>query len=88
MFNRGIALAATAALALAGAAAGPSISTYGYSDPSPRPSRQRKPLSARKLKRLRRYHARGSTKKTGAFRYKGSKRAKRATRLGGNPARH
>lgn len=81
MFARGIALAATAALAMAGSAR-PDISTYGYSEPLQRPRRPRK------LKRLRRIHARGSTKKCGAFRYKGSKRAKRASRRGGNPAAH
>lgn len=83
MFTRGLAMAAAAGLALAGAAAAPSISTYGYSEPV-RPRR----MPRRKLKALRRYHARGSTKKTGAFRYKGSKRAKNASRRGGNPAAH
>jgi hypothetical protein len=87
MFNRGIALGAAAALALAGSMAAPAPAAYYHREPEPRPRTSRKPLSGRKLKRLRRYHARGSTKKTGAFRYKGSKRAKRATRLGGNPAR-
>ena len=85
MFTRGLAMAAAAGLALAGAAAGPSISTYGYSEPT---NYRPKPRPRRKLKALRRYHARGSTKKTGAFRYKGSNRAKRASRLGGNPAAH
>jgi hypothetical protein len=85
MFNRGIALGAAAALALAGSMAAPA---HAYTEekrmePAFRPRRP-----GRKLKKLRRYHARGSTKKCGAFRYKGSKRAKRATKRGGNPARH
>jgi hypothetical protein len=82
MFGRNIMLAAAAG-ALALSAAMPPAQAYHYSGETYRP----KPRPRRKLKALRRYHARGSTKKTGAFRYKGSPRAKRASRRGGNPAR-
>lgn len=80
MFHRPMMLAAACAAAL-GAMAGPSHASFDPTDMrrgSPTPY-------ARKVHKIR---SRGHTKKSNAGAYKGSKRAKRATWYGGNPAAH
>lgn len=85
MFRRSIISSAAVAAAMLslGSAVGVSSEPMGYPGTRPDPTSRR----AYSRKRLSKARGRGHTKRTIIFAYKGSKRAKRATRLGGNHAK-
>lgn len=80
LFGRYAAMAGMAAAALSMAAA-PVGALRG---PEPLDPTSRRAYSR---KRVSKWRKPGTTKKSGAFRYKGSRWAKRASKRGGNPAR-
>lgn len=82
----GAAMASAALMSMTSAAsvANSVLDGWARPDPTDRAGRQSRPYSR---KRVMKYRGPGQTKKLKGGLYKGSRWAKKATRLGGNPAR-